>query len=145
MRVEKGLLYTKDHDWVKVEGNVATVGLADYAQDHLGDIVYVELPEVDDEVEAGDSLASVESVKAASDINAPVSGKIIEVNELLDDEPGEINKDCYAAWVCISVYFPDVSFTKICIKLKPSVEIIIKIIPSLKFLFLEFSAIKPPY
>lgn len=73
MRVEKGLLYTKDHDWVKVEGNVVTVGLADYAQDHLGDIVYVELPEVDDEVEAGDSLASVESVKAASDINAPVS------------------------------------------------------------------------
>ena len=100
MRVEKGLLYTKDHDWVKVEGNVVTVGLADYAQDHLGDIVYVELPEVDDEVEAGDSLASVESVKAASDINAPVSGKVIEVNELLDDEPGEINKDCYAAWVC---------------------------------------------
>ena len=96
MRVEKGLLYTKDHDWVKVEGNVVTVGLADYAQDHLGDIVYVELPEVDDEVEAGDSLASVESVKAASDINAPVSGKVIEVNELLDDEPGEINKDCYA-------------------------------------------------
>ena len=88
MRVEKGLLYTKDHDWVKVEGNVVTVGLADYAQDHLGDI------------EAGDSLASVESVKAASDINAPVSGKVIEVNELLDDEPGEINKDCYAAWVC---------------------------------------------
>ena len=100
MRVEKGLLYTKDHDWVKVEGNVVTVGLADYAQDHLGDIVYVELPEVDDEVEAGDSLASVESVRAASDINAPVSGKVIEVNELLDDEPGEINKDCYAAWVC---------------------------------------------
>ena len=59
MRVEKGLLYTKDHDWVKVEGNVVTVGLADYAQDHLGDIVYVELPEVDDEVEAGDSLFMV--------------------------------------------------------------------------------------
>ena len=66
----------------------------------MGDIVYVELPEVDDEVEAGDSLASVESVKAASDINSPVSGKVIEVNELLDDEPGEINKDPYGAWVC---------------------------------------------
>nr|WP_293560628.1 glycine cleavage system protein GcvH [Parvimonas sp.] len=100
MKVEKGLLYTKDHDWVKVEGNVATIGLADYAQDHLGDIVYVELPEVDDEAEAGESLASVESVKAASDIVAPVSGKVIEVNEVLDDEPGEINKDPYGAWVC---------------------------------------------
>ncbi|KXB46572.1 hypothetical protein HMPREF3188_00647 [Tissierellia bacterium KA00581] len=100
MRVEKGLLYTKNHDWVKVEGNIATIGLADYAQDHLGDIVYVELPEVDDEVEVGDSLASIESVKAASDIESPVSGKVVEVNELLDDEPAEINKDCYAAWVC---------------------------------------------
>lgn len=66
----------------------------------MGDIVYVELPEVDDEVEAGESLASVESVKAASDIVALVSGKIIEVNEVLDDEPGEINKDPYGAWVC---------------------------------------------
>lgn len=100
MKVEKGLLYTKDHDWVKVEGNIATIGLSDYAQDHLGDIVYVELPEVDEEMEKGDTLASVESVKAASDITAPVSGKVIEVNESLDDEPGEINKDCYGAWVC---------------------------------------------
>ncbi|MFC4369151.1 glycine cleavage system protein GcvH [Citroniella saccharovorans] len=99
MKVEKGLFYTKDHEWIKVEGNTFTIGLADYAQDHLGDIVYVELPEVDDELEAGDTVASIESVKAASDTFVPIAGKVVEVNEELDDDPALINQDPYGAWI----------------------------------------------
>lgn len=99
MKVEKGLLYTKDHEWVKVEGNVAAIGITDYAQDHLGDIVYVELPEVDDEVAAEDTFASLESVKAASDVFSPVAGKVVEINEDLDDDPALINSDPYGAWI----------------------------------------------
>lgn len=98
-KVMEGLLYTEDHEWIKVEGNVGTVGLADYAQDHLGDIVYVELPEVGDEFGKGDSFASVESVKAATDVFLPMGGKVVEVNEALDDEPDLINKDAYANWI----------------------------------------------
>lgn len=100
MKVEKGLFYTKDHEWVKVEGNMVTVGLADYAQDHLGDIVYVELPDVDDEIESGEAVASIESVKAASDCVTPIGGKVVEVNEELDDEPAKVNADPYGAWIC---------------------------------------------
>lgn len=99
MKVEKGLFYTKDHEWIKVEGNTFTIGLVDYAQDHLGDIVYVELPEVDDELEAGDTVASIESVKAASDTFVPIAGKVVEVNEELDDDPALINQDPYGAWI----------------------------------------------
>ena len=99
MKVEKGLFYTKDHEWIKVEGNTFTICLADYAQDHLGDIVYVELPEVDDELEAGDTVASIESVKAASDTFVPIAGKVVEVNEELDDDPALINQDPYGAWI----------------------------------------------
>lgn len=99
MKVEKGLFYTEDHDWIKVEGNVATIGLSDYAQDHLGDIVYVELPEVGDEIEAGDFLAAIESVKAASDVDSPVAGTVKEVNEELDDAPELLNEDPYANWI----------------------------------------------
>lgn len=99
MKVEKGLLYTKEHEWAKVEGNVVTVGLTAYAADHLGDIVYVELPDVDDELEKGDTLASIESVKAASDVYTSFDGKVIEVNEELDDEPALLNQDPYANWI----------------------------------------------
>ena len=81
MKVVKGLHYTKDHEWVKVDGETALVGISDYAQHHLGDIVYVELPEVDDDFEKGEAFAAVESVKAASDIYLPVGGKIVEINE----------------------------------------------------------------
>lgn len=113
MKVEKGLYYTEDHEWVKVEGNEVTIGLADYAQDHLGDIVYVELPEEGDELEKGELLASIESVKAASDVNAPFDGTVTEVNEDLDDEPEALNEDPYANFLIkMEVEDPDVSGLK---------------------------------
>ncbi len=99
MKVEKGLLYSNDHEWVKVEGEEAYIGISDYAQDHLGDIVYVELPEVDDELAKEDSFSAVESVKAAADIYIPVSGKVIAVNEALEDDPALLNADAYANWI----------------------------------------------
>lgn len=99
MKVMKDAFYTEDHEWVKVDGNIGTIGLADHAQEQLGDIVYVELPEVDDEIEKGEDFSAVESVKAASDIFMPVSGKVIEVNEDLIDEPELLNKDAFANWM----------------------------------------------
>ena len=92
-------MYTKDHEWIKVEGNVGYVGVTDFAQSHLGDIVYVELPEVGDEIGKEDAFASVESVKTAADVNMPASGKVEEVNEALNDDPALINADCYANWM----------------------------------------------
>ncbi len=89
----KDYRYTEDHEWIKVEGNIGTVGITDYAQKQLGDIVYVELPEVDDEFEKGDEVATVESVKAASPVIIPVSGKIVEINEELEDSPELVNQD----------------------------------------------------
>lgn len=99
MKVKKGLYYTKDHEWLKVDGKEAYVGLADYAQDHLGDIVYVELPEIDDEFGKEEAFSAVESVKAAADVYMPVSGRIVEVNEALLDEPALINEDPYENWI----------------------------------------------
>ncbi|MDX9916398.1 MAG: glycine cleavage system protein GcvH [Gudongella sp.] len=99
MKVVKGLLYTKDHEWIKVEGDEAFVGISDYAQHHLGDIVYVELPEVDDELEKGEAFAAVESVKAASDVYLPAGGKIVEVNEELVDDPALLNADAFENWM----------------------------------------------
>ncbi len=99
MKVMKDLFYTDEHEWIKVDGNMATVGMADYAQHHLGDIVYVELPEVDDEIDKGEDFAAVESVKAASDVYMPVDGKVVEINEDLIDEPELLNKDAYANWM----------------------------------------------
>jgi glycine cleavage system H protein len=96
---EPDLKYSKDHEWVGVEGDVAYVGITNYAQEQLGDIVYVELPEVDMEVEKDEAICSVESVKTASDVYAPLTGKIIEVNEELEDSPELINEDPYSAWI----------------------------------------------
>src|SRR5690554_5095831 len=98
-KVVKGLFYSKDHEWVKVEGNEAYVGIADYAQHHLGDIVYVELPEVDDEFEREEAFAAVESVKAASDVYLPVGGKVVAINEELVDDPALLNTDPYENWM----------------------------------------------
>lgn len=98
-KIVEGLLYSEDHEWLKVDGNVVTIGITDNAQHQLGEIVYVELPDVDDEFEAGDTFGVIESVKAASDSFMPVSGKIVETNEELDDEPGSINADPYANWI----------------------------------------------
>ena len=89
----------KDHEWIKVEGNIAYIGITDYAQKALGEIVYVELPEVDSEFSLGDVFSVVESVKAASDIFMPVDGKVVEVNEALSDEPEKINQDANDTWI----------------------------------------------
>ena len=99
MKIVEGLLYSNDHEWVKVEGKEAYVGITDYAQHKLGEIVYVELPQVDDELSKGDVFSVVESVKAASDSYLPVSGKVLEVNEDLEGEPGLLNEDPYANWI----------------------------------------------
>ncbi len=95
MEVLKDLLYTKEHEWVSIEGNIATIGITDYAQHALGDITYVELPNVGVEVEQFEQIASVESVKAASDIFSPLSGKVVEVNKDVQESPELINKSCY--------------------------------------------------
>ena len=87
------LKYTKDHEWLKMEGDIAVVGISDFAQDALGDVVFINLPQVGDEVVAGESFGDVESVKAVSDVNSPVTGIIVEVNEELADTPENLNSD----------------------------------------------------
>lgn len=99
MKVVKDLMYTNDHEWVKVVGNEAYIGITDFAQNQLGDIVYVELPEIDDELEIEDSFSAIESVKAAADVYMPVSGRVVEVNEALLDDPALINTDPYDNWI----------------------------------------------
>ena len=98
-KVIDGLYYSESHEYVKVEGNVAYIGITDYAQNALGNIVYVDMPEVDDEIEIEEGFGAVESVKAASDLNSPVSGKVVEINEALEDEPELLNKDPYENWI----------------------------------------------
>ncbi len=97
--VLEGLYYSESHEYVKVEGNFAYVGITDYAQHELGNVVYVDMPEVDDEVTAGEDFGAVESVKAASDIISPVSGTVVEVNEALEDTPELINQDAFGNWI----------------------------------------------
>jgi len=97
--VLEGLRYAESHEWVKAEGEYAYVGITDYAQHALGDIVYVDMPDVDDEVEKGEEFGAVESVKAASDLYSPVTGVVVEVNEALGDTPDLINKDAFANWI----------------------------------------------
>src|ERR1039458_5126475 len=91
--------YTKEHEWLKVEGNTGTIGITDHAQESLGDIVFVELPKVGSELTAGKTLATTESVKAVSDIFAPVSGTVTEVNEALNTSPEQVNKAAHGAWM----------------------------------------------
>ena len=98
-KVLNGLFYSKSHEFVKVEGDEAYIGITDYAQHELGNIVCVDLPEVDDEVSAGEDFGAVESVKAASDLTSPVSGTVVEVNENLEDQPELINKDAFGNWI----------------------------------------------
>ena len=93
------LKYTKSHEWIKFEDGVAIVGISDFAQDALGDVVFVNLPQVGDEVIAGESFGDVESVKAVSDLICPVSGVVCEINEELDDSPENLNSDPYGAWI----------------------------------------------
>ena len=97
--VIEGLYYSESQEFVKVEGNFGLVGITDYAQHDLGNVVYVDMPDVDDEVEAGEDFGAGESVKAASDLISPVSGTVVEVNEALEDEPELLNKDAFANWI----------------------------------------------
>jgi len=99
MKILKNLLYTKEHEWIKVEGDKAYIGITDFAQHALGSIVYVELPEVDSELSAGETLGAIESVKAASDIFIPLDGKVIEINEAIVDEPALVNEDAFENWM----------------------------------------------
>lgn len=98
-KVIEGLFYSESHEYVKVEGDFAYVGITDYAQHALGNVVYVDMPDVDDDVEAGEDFGAVESVKAASDLISPVSGTVVEINEALEDKPELINEDAFTNWI----------------------------------------------
>lgn len=98
-KIEEGLFYSESHEYVRVEGDFGFVGITDYAQNALGNVVYVDMPDVDDEVNAGEEFGAVESVKAASDLISPVSGTVVEVNEALEDEPELLNNDAFANWI----------------------------------------------
>jgi len=98
-KVLEGLYYSESHEYVRVDGDFGYIGITDYAQNALGNVVYVDMPDVDDEVTAGEEFGAVESVKAASDLMAPVSGVVVEVNDALDDEPELVNKDAYENWI----------------------------------------------
>lgn len=99
MKVLKDLLYTQNHEWIKVEGEKAYIGITDFAQHAMGDIVFVEMPSDGDEFEVGDAFGVVESVKAASDIYMPVGGTVVAFNEALEDDPALINQDAYENWI----------------------------------------------
>ena len=107
-KVIEGLYYSESHEYVRVEGEYGFVGITDYAQHALGNVVYVDMPEVDDEVEAGEDFGAVESVKAASDLISPVSGTVVEVNEALEDAPELLNQDAFENWI-IKVQLSDAS------------------------------------
>ena len=98
-KVMEGLYYSESHEYVRVEGDYGFIGITDYAQNALGNVVYVDMPEVDDEVTAGEEFGAVESVKAASDLMSPVSGTVVEVNEALEDSPELVNQDAYENWI----------------------------------------------
>jgi len=99
MKILKDLMYTESHEWVKIEGDFAYVGITDHAQDTLGAVVFIELPKINTSFKKGDSFGAVESVKAASDLYLPISGKVVEINEDLEATPELINEDCYKNWI----------------------------------------------
>jgi len=100
MNIPSDLLYTKDHEWIKIENGIATVGITDYAQGELGDIIFIELPEIGDSVQAKDSIGTIEAVKTVADIYSPMNGEVSEVNVNLEDNPDSVNKDPYdSGWI----------------------------------------------
>ena len=107
MNVPDNLKYTEEHEWIAVEGDIATVGVTDYAQGELGDLVFIELPQVKDQVTFGESFGTVEAVKAVSDLFAPLSGSVAEINELLADDPEIVNKDPYGEGWMIKIKISD--------------------------------------
>ena len=98
-KLVEGLFYSESHEYVRIEGEYGYVGITDFAQEQLGNVVYVDMPEVGDEVSAGNEFGAVESVKAASDLISPVSGEIVEINEALEDQPELINQDAFENWI----------------------------------------------
>lgn len=98
-KILEGLKYSESHEWVKVEGNIAVVGVSDFAQKEMGDITYVDMPAVDDEVSQGEEFGALESVKASSDLISPITGVVVEVNEALEDAPEKVNEDAYGSWI----------------------------------------------
>ena len=98
-KIAEGLLYSDSHEWVMVDGDIAIIGVTDFAQAEMGDITYVDLPEVDDEVSKGDDFGALESVKASSELYSPVSGTVVAVNEALEDAPELVNEDAFANWI----------------------------------------------
>lgn len=98
-KIIEGLKYSETHEWVRVEGNVAVIGVTDFAQKEMGDITYIDCPEVDDELEKGEEFGALESVKASSDLFCPVSGVVIEVNNAVVDSPELVNSDAFANWI----------------------------------------------
>lgn len=98
-KIVEGLLYSESHEWVKVDGDVAIIGVTDFAQAEMGDITYVDLPSEDDEVSQGEDFGALESVKASSDLYSPVSGTVVAVNEELEDAPEKINEDAFGNWI----------------------------------------------
>lgn len=111
MNFPKNLKYSDDHEWVRVEGDEAVIGITDFAQSELGDVVYLELPTVGDEVSKGDAFGTIEAVKTVSDMLAPVSGEIIAVNEDLNDSPEDVNKEPYESWL-VKIKLSDPSETE---------------------------------
>lgn len=107
--VKEGLYYAKSHEWVKIEGEEAYIGISAHAAKELGEIVFVELPDEGDEITAGESFGSVEAVKAVEDINAPISGEVIEINEDLEDDPGLVNKEPFEGGWMLKIKVSDLS------------------------------------
>lgn len=108
MKVLENLKYSSDHEWVKVEGEFAFIGITDFAQDQLGEVLFVEMPEVEDEIEKGSDFGVVESSKVASDLVSPISGEVVQINEDLEDAPESINEDPYGSWI-VKIKMSDVS------------------------------------
>lgn len=113
MNIPNDLKYTKDHEWVKLEGNKAWVGITDYAQAQLGDVVFVECTAMGEKIAAGATIASIESVKAVSDIYAPLSGTVVEVNTELESAPELVNEDPYKAWISVIEVANDVDYKEL--------------------------------
>ncbi|MFH1861775.1 MAG: glycine cleavage system protein GcvH [bacterium] len=109
MNIPHNLLYTKEHEWIRIEGEVAVAGITDYAQGELGDIVYVELPQIGEHFEKGESFGTIEAVKAVSDLFAPLSGEVVEVNKSLEDAPEQINNSPYGDGWMVKIRISDIS------------------------------------
>lgn len=109
MNVPKDLMYTNDHEWVKFEDNIVTIGITDFAQGELGDIIFIELPEIDNEIEKDEAFGTIEAVKTVTDLLSPVTGKVVEVNEELEASPEFVNEDCYEKGWFVKIEIADLS------------------------------------